>query len=541
MTSSPQTTTAAGAATVEQYDAIIIGAGLSGLCQLYHLRQLGLKVRIYEDGDGVGGTWYWNRYPGCRFDSESEAYGFSFSKELLQEWDWTEHFSPQPETERYLNYVADKFDLRRDIQLGSRVTGAVYDEHANRWEVVINGNQRARCQYLIAAVGILSARFTPPFEGANSFKGLSLHTGTWPKEPVPLAGKRVAVIGTGPTAVQLITEIAKDVAHLTVFQRTPNYCAPLRNAPVSPETQRRFKETYPEIHKRIRETPVGLMHDFDPRSALEVPREERLAFYEKLWAQPGFSKWLGNFHDIMTNPEANEDFAEFVRNKIRARVKDPVLAEKLVPKDHPFGAKRIPLESGYYEQFNRDNVLLVDVNETPIERVTPKGIKTTEKEHEFDVIVYATGFDAVSGALTRIDIRGEGGVSFKDRWAEGPRSYLGIQTAGFPNFFMAINSAFCNYTVCAEMIVEWITDCISYMRKNGFRRIVATPQAEEAWVEHAHELASRTLLSATRSWFMGTNIPGKKPALVLYANSAAIYRKECADVAAKNYEGFLLA
>jgi cation diffusion facilitator CzcD-associated flavoprotein CzcO len=283
------------------------------------------------------------------------------------------------------------------------------------------------------------------------------------------------------------------------------------------------------------------MHDFDPRSALEVPREERLAFYEKLWAQPGFSKWLGNFHDIMTKPEANEDFAEFVRNKIRARVKDSVLAEKLVPKDHPFGAKRIPLESGYYEQFNRDNVLLVDVNETPIERVTPKGIKTTEKEHEFDVIIYATGFDAVSGALTRIDIRGEGGVSFKDRWANGPRSYLGIQTAGFPNFFMAINSAFCNYTVCAEMIVEWITDCISYMRKNGFNRIAATSRAEEAWVEHAHELASRTLLSTTKSWFMGTNIPGKKPALVLYANSAANYRKECAEVAAKDYEGFVLA
>jgi len=255
MASSPQTRKTAGAAPVKQFDAIVIGAGLTGLYQLYRLRQLGLKVRVYEDGDGVGGTWYWNRYPGCRFDSESETYGFSFSKELLQEWDWKEHFSPQPETERYLNYVADKFDLRRDIQLESRATAAAYDEHANRWEVVINDNQRARCQYLIGAVGILSARFTPPFEGVDSFKGLSLHTGTWPKEPVPLASKRVAVIGTGPTAVLLITEIAKEVDHLTVFQRTPNYCAPLRNAPVSPETQRRFKETYPEIHKRIRTKP----------------------------------------------------------------------------------------------------------------------------------------------------------------------------------------------------------------------------------------------------------------------------------------------
>jgi cation diffusion facilitator CzcD-associated flavoprotein CzcO len=526
--------------SIKQFDAIIIGAGITGLYQLHRLQQLGLSVRLYEDGDGVGGTWYWNRYPGCRFDSESETYGYSFSKELLQEWDWKEHYSGQPENERYLNYVADKFNLRGNIQLNSRVTSAVYDEKASRWEVQINNGERARAQFLIGAVGILSAHFTPPFEGVDSFKGASYHTGRWPKEPVKFEGKRVAVIGTGPTAVQLITEIAKECGHLTVFQRTPNYCAPLRNGQVAPETQRRFKATYDEIHKRIRETPAGFMYDFDPRSALEVPREERLAVYEKLWAQPGFSKWLGNFRDIMTDREANEDFAEFVRNKIRSRVKDPVVAEKLVPKDHPFGSKRIPLESGYYEQFNRDNVLLVDVRETPIERITPKGIKTSDKEYEFDIIIYATGFDAVSGALTRIDIRGEGGRTFKDTWADGPRTYLGLQTAGFPNFFIATNSAFCNYPVCAETIVEWISDCIQYMREKGYARIKPTREAEEAWVAHAAELASQTLLSDAKSWFMGSNIPGKKRALLLYADSAPNYRAKCAEVAAKGYEGFVL-
>jgi cation diffusion facilitator CzcD-associated flavoprotein CzcO len=540
MGSSAQHEPTAETKSIKQFDAIIIGAGITGLYQLHRLQQLGLSVRLYEDGDGVGGTWYWNRYPGCRFDSESETYGYSFSKELLQEWDWKEHYSGQPENERYLNYVADKFDLRGNIQLNSRVTAAVYDEKASRWEVQINNGERARAQFLIGAVGILSAHFTPPFEGVDSFKGSSYHTGRWPKEPVKFGGKRVAVIGTGPTAVQLITEIAKECGHLTVFQRTPNYCAPLRNAQVAPETQRRFKATYDEIHKRIRETPAGFMYDFDPRSALEVPREERLAVYEKLWAQPGFSKWLGNFRDIMTDRDANEDFAEFVRNKIRARVKDPVVAERLVPKDHPFGSKRIPLESGYYEQFNRDNVLLIDVRETPIERITPKGIKTSDKEYEFDIIIYATGFDAVSGALTRIDIRGEGGRTFKDTWADGPRTYLGLQTAGFPNFFIATNSAFCNYPVCAETIVEWISDCIHYMREKGYARIAPTREAEEAWVAHAAELASHTLLSDAKSWFMGSNIPGKKRALLLYADSAPNYRAKCAEVAAKGYEGFVL-
>jgi cation diffusion facilitator CzcD-associated flavoprotein CzcO len=525
---------------VQNFDAIVIGAGVSGLYQLYRLRELGLSVRCLEDGSGVGGTWYWNRYPGCRFDSESETYGYTFSEELQQEWDWKEHYSGQPENERYLNFVADKFDLRRDIEFNSHVTSAVYGESTNRWDIQVENGKRYRAQFLVAAVGILSARYIPPFEGINSFKGESYHTSRWPKEKVDFTGKRVGVIGTGATAVQLIPIIAKEVAHLTVFQRTPNYCAPLRNSLVSEENQRRFKATYDEIRKKCHETPAGFPYDFDRRNALEVPREERLALYEELWALPGFKKWLGNFRDIMTDRRANEDFAEFVRNKIRARVKDPIVAEKLVPKDHPFGSKRIPLETEYYEAYNRDNVLLVDVREAPIERITPKGIKTSDGEYEFDVIIYATGFDAITGALTRLDLRGVGGQTIKDKWANGPRTYLGIQTAGFPNFFIASNTAFCNYTVCAEHVVEWITDCIRHIRENVYLRIAPSVEAEDAWVAHANELGRQTLLSDAKSWFVGDNIPGKAHAILLYANTAPAYRAKCAEVAAKGYEGFVL-
>ncbi|MBM4257759.1 MAG: NAD(P)/FAD-dependent oxidoreductase [Deltaproteobacteria bacterium] len=536
---SPTAPTAANG-TVEEFDVIVIGAGVSGLYQLYRLRELGLSVRLYDDAGGVGGTWYWNRYPGCRFDSESETYGYSWSKELLQEWDWKEHFSGQPENERYLNYVADKFNLRPNIQLNSRVTSAVFNEKTNRWAIQLESGQRARAQFLIAAVGVLTARYTPPFAGIESFKGESYHTSRWPKEKAHFAGKRVACIGTGATAVQLIPIVARECGHLTVFQRTANYCAPLRNGLVSEETQRQWKASYEKIHKKCRETATGFTHDFDPRKALEVSKDERLVQYERLWAQPGFSKWLANFRDIMTNKEANEDFAEFVRNKIRARVKDPVVAEKLVPKDHPFGAKRIPLETDYYEAYNRDNVMLVDIKETPIECITPTGIKTSDKEYEFDVIIYATGFDAFTGAMTQIDIRGLGGQTIKDKWADGPKTFLGLQIANFPNLFLAISTAFGNYPVAAEMIVEWITDCIRHVREKGYQRIAPTPEAEEAWVDHAAQLAEKSLFASGNSWFVGANIPGKKRVFLLYANTVPAYRKKCAEVAANGYEGCVL-
>jgi cation diffusion facilitator CzcD-associated flavoprotein CzcO len=543
MATSIQPTPMPTAGPVEQFDAIIIGAGISGLYQLIRLRELGLTVRVYEAGSGVGGTWYWNRYPGARFDSESYSYGYSFSKELLQEWDWKEHFSGQPENERYLNYVADKFELRRDIRFNVTVDAAVYDETENYWEVRLDDRTRARARLLITAVGILSAQNIPGFAGIESFKGESFHTARWPKERVDFTGKRVGVIGTGATAVQLITEIAKEVGHLTVFQRTANFCAPLRNGPIDPETQAKIKASYPEIFKRTRETFAGFIHDFDPRSVFDVSPEERQARFEELWAQPGFSKWLGNFRDVMSDRKANELFAEFVRNKIRERVKDPIVAERLCPKSHPFGTKRVPLESGYYEQFNRPNVLLVDLHESPIERITPKGIKTSDAEYELDVIIYATGFDAVTGPLTRIDIRGEGGLSLKDKWADGPRTYLGIQSAGFPNLFTLVGphngATFCNIPRCIEQNVEWVTDCIRYLREKGFTRIAASPEAEEAWTDHVNELAVGTLLSEVDSWFFGANIPGKKRTVLMYFGGVPAYRKKVDEVAAKGYEGFV--
>ncbi|MGE0822738.1 MAG: flavin-containing monooxygenase [Candidatus Binatia bacterium] len=544
MAQSFQSTSAASAKPIEQFDAIIIGAGISGLYQLYRLRELGLSVRVYEAGSGVGGTWYWNRYPGARFDSESYSYGYSFSEELLQEWDWKEHFSGQPENERYLNYVADKFDLRRDMQFNARVKSASYDERENRWQIQTEDGHRAQAQFLITAIGVLSAPQMPQIEGLESYTGEWCHTGLWPKNPINFAGKRVGVIGTGATAVQLITEIAKEVGHLTVFQRTANYCAPLHNRPIDPETQKAIKASYPDIFKKCRETFASSLHQFDPRSALEVSPEERHAFYEQIWAEPGFRKWLGNFQDIMTNKEANETFAEFVRNKIRERVKNPVVAEKLVPKDHPFGSKRVPLESGYYEVYNQDNVELVDLRETPIERITPTGIKTSDKEYEFDIIIFATGFDAVTGAFNRIDIRGVGGQALKDKWAEGPRTYLGIQTVGFPNLFTLVGphngATFCNIPRCSEQNVEWVTKCIRYMREHNRKRIEATPDAEAVWTAHVGDTIANSLLLEANSWFMGANTPGKKRAFLMYAGGSPAYRQKCEEVAAKGYEGFVL-
>ena len=540
---SPQQSPAAGTGQVEEvehFDAIIIGAGVTGLYQLYRLRQLGFSVRVYEDGSGVGGTWYWNRYPGCRFDSESYTYGYSFSEELLQEWDWKEHFSGQPENERYLNYVADKFDLRRDIQFNAFVSSAVYDERENRWQVQTEDGRRAEAQFLITAVGILSARYLPDFAGIDSFKGDWCHTARWPKEGMDLAGKRVGVIGTGATAVQLIPEIAKEVSHLTVFQRTANYCTPLWNGPIDPDWQREIKASYPEIFKKCSETPASFMHQFDPRSALEVSAEERLAQHERLWIEPGFKKWLANFRDIMVPGEANEEYAEFVRNKIRERVNDPVVAEMLVPKDHPFGSKRIPCESGYYEVYNQDNVLLVDVREAPIERITPKGVKTSDAEYELDVIIFATGYDVVTGSLTRMDIRGEGGQTIKDKFAEGLRTYMGIQSAGFPNLFTVNASGSGNYTRGAESIVEWVSECISYMREKDYARIAATPQAEEAWTEYVTKVSADSLRMKANSSFVGANIPGKARFNLFSPDSAPVYRAKRAQVAANGYEGFLL-
>ena len=538
-----QRTPATGTRTseeVDQFDAIVIGAGITGLYALYRLREQGLSVRIFEEGGGVGGTWYWNRYPGCRFDSESYTYGYSFSEELLQEWDWKEHYSGQPENERYLNYVADKFDLRPHIRLNSRVVSAVFDENDDRWLVRLEDGHRARSRFLITSVGILSAGYTPDFEGIDSFGGPWCHTSRWPKEGMDLAGKRVGVIGTGATGVQLITEIAKEVAHLTVFQRTANFCAPLRNGPIGAEAQREIKASYPEIFEKCMATPGSFMHQFDPRSAMEVSQEERLEQYERLWAEPGFKKWLSNFYDVMMPGEANEDYAEFFRNKIRERVHDPVVAEMLVPKNHMFGSKRLPCESGYYEVYNQDNVLLVDVRQAPIERITPTGLKTSDAEYELDAIIFATGFDAVTGSLNRLDIRGIGGESLKEKFAGGPRTYMGISSSGFPNLFTINAASVGNFVRAAEPLVDWVSEAICYVRNNEMTRISATPQAEEEWVQHVAEGGAKILRSQADSWFVGANIPGKARVLLTSPDSAPVMRAKRAEVAANGYEGFLL-
>ena len=524
----------------ERFDAIIIGAGVTGLYSLYRLRELGLSVRVFDDGGGVGGTWYWNRYPGARFDSESYTYGYSFSEELLREWDWEECYSGQPQNERYLNYVADKFDLRREIRFNSRVVSASFDEDEDRWQVELEDGHRSRAQFLITAVGLLSAHYVPDFPGLESFRGDWCHTGRWPKEGMNLAGKRVGVIGTGATGVQLIPEIAKEVGHLTVFQRTANYCAPLRNGLIDDEMQREIKASYPEIFRKCMETAGSFIHDFDPRSAMEVSPEERLEQYERLWAEPGFKKWLSNFYDVLMPGEANEDYAKFVRGKIRERVKDPEVAEKLVPKDHPFGSKRIPCESGYYEVYNQRNVLLVDVREAPIDCITPKGVKTSEAEYELDVIIFATGFDAVTGSLNRMDIHGEGGQTLKDKFADGPRTYMGISSAGFPNLFTINAASVGNFVRAAEPLVEWVSDCIGYVRENQIKRIAATVEAEEEWTRHVADGGAKLLRTKANSWFVGANIPGKARVLLTGPDSAPAMRAKRAEVAANGYEGFLL-
>jgi cation diffusion facilitator CzcD-associated flavoprotein CzcO len=528
------------------YDAIVIGAGIAGMYQLHRLRGLGLRVRVLEAGDGVGGTWYWNRYPGARFDSESWTYGYSFSEEILREWEWSEHFAPQPETLRYCNFVADKLDLRRDIELGCRVAAAVYDEAADEWAVESTDGRRMRARLLITAIGPLSAPTMPTIPGVESFRGEAHHTGRWPHEPVSFASKRVAVIGTGATAVQAITEIAKTVGHLTVFQRTPNWCAPLHNRPIDASTQARIKATYPETFAICRESFGCFIHQADPRNALEVSPEEREAFYEKLYREPGFGIWMGNFRDILIDRDANATITEFMRGKIRARVKDPAVAEKLIPTNHGFGTRRVPLESGYYEVYNQPNVRLVDIRETPIERITPAGIRTTAEEHAVDMIIYATGFDAITGAFDRIDIRGRGGRRLKEEWAAGPRTFLGLQVEGFPNLFTLVGphnaATFCNIPRCIEQNVEWVTALIAHMRARGHVRVEPTAEAEREWTQHVLDTGRRMLFTQVDSWMTGinSNVAGKdKRTFIVYAGGAPKYRERCDDVAARGYAGFV--
>ena len=528
------------------FDVLIVGAGMSGMYQLYRMRELGLRVRVFEAGTDVGGTWYWNRYPGARFDSESYSYGYSFSPELLQEWEWSEHFAGQPETLRYLNHVADKFDLRRDIQFRSRVTAANYQEDARNWAITLEDGSRFHAHFLITAIGPLSTPTLPRIEGRESFAGQAFHTARWPKQPVDLAGKRVAVIGTGATGVQTIQTIASQVGHLTVFQRTPNWCAPLHNGKIDADTQKKIKAGYGEMFARCQETFACFIHTPDPRSAFEVTDEERQAFYEKLYAQRGFGIWQGNFRDILTDRKANATISDFVARKIRERVRDPRVAEKLIPKNHGFGTRRLPLETFYYEAYNRDNVELVDIMETPIEKITPNGIKTSDKKYPFDIIIFATGFDAITGAFDRIDLCGAGGVRLKDKWKHGPETYLGLMIDGFPNLMMLMgpHTALGNIPRSIEYSVDWVTSLIRFARAKGLTRLEATTAGAASWTDHVKALGVGLLSNEVDSWMTGINrnVEGKQTRIVArYSGSAPAYRARCDEVAAKGYDELKLA
>ena len=527
------------------FDTIVIGAGISGLYQLYRLREIGQRVRVFEAGTGVGGTWYWNRYPGCRFDSESYSYGYSFSQELLDEWDWTEHFAPQPETERYLNHVADRFDLRRDIQLRSRVKAAVWDEGALAWEVTLEDGRRYRSRYLVTAVGPLSAPTLPRLPGVEDFQGEAYHTGLWPKHPVTFAGKRVGVIGTGATGVQAISEIAKTADHLTVFQRRPNWCTPLHNRPITGAEMDEIRAGYPALFQRCRETAACFLHNTDPRGTFEVTPEERAAFWEQLYALPGFAIWMGNFRDVLIDREANALFSAFVADKIRARVKDPRVAELLIPRDHGFGTRRVPQETHYYEVYNQPNVELVSILATPIERITPTGLRTSDREFELDMIVYATGFDAITGSLDRIDIRGQGGLTLRDRWKRGLETFMGVMIDGFPNLFMVMgpHTALGNIPRSIEYNVEWIRDLLGHLDRRGLRVADARPEAVDDWTAFVKKKGEGLLANEVDSWMTGVNqnVEGKQVRIIArYSGTAPEYREWCDRVAAGGYRELVL-
>ncbi|MBE7197385.1 MAG: NAD(P)/FAD-dependent oxidoreductase [Parafilimonas terrae] len=527
------------------YDAIVIGAGFSGLYQLHRLRDdLGLSVLVLEAGADVGGTWYWNRYPGARCDSESYYYSYSFSDALQQEWNWTERYPEHAEIRRYLGHVADRLDLRRDIRFDTRVRAATYDDAANTWRVETEDGERFAARFLITAVGCLSSANVPEIPGLESFQGEWYHTGRWPHERVDFTGKRVGLVGTGSTGIQATPVIAEQAAHLTVFQRTANYSVPARNGPVSPEAWQAIKADYAAIRAKSRASMNGHPFDFTEEGALSVSEEERLRRYEAAWEAGGL-RFRAVFGDLLRDEAANATASDFIRAKIRSIVKDPETAERLVPKDHPFAAKRPPIDTNYFETYNRDNVSLVDVKATPIEAITPTGLRTTDAEYPLDVIVFATGFDALTGPLLALDIRGSGGRSLREDWAAGPHTYLGLQTPGYPNLFTITGpgspSVLTNMPTAIEQHVDWITDCIRYMREHDLQAIEAKPDAAEAWVAHVNEAAHQTLLpKANSSWYLGANIPGKPRVFMPYAGGLARYAETCAAVARDHYEGFAL-
>lgn len=528
------------------YDALVIGAGFSGMYQLYSLREkLKLKVKVLEAGDGVGGTWYWNRYPGARCDSESHVYWYTFSEALMKEWEWSERYPGQAEILRYMNFVADKLDLRKDIAFNTRVSSARYDDAANVWHVGTEQGERLTAKFLITAVGCLSTANVPKFPGLETFKGDWYHTGQWPHEGVDFTGKRVGMIGTGSTGIQAAPVIAAQAKHLTVFQRTANYSVPARNAPLTPDFKQYVKQHTRDIRAATHETLNGMAFKIEDRKAVETPPEEREKIYEAAWERGGL-QFRASFQDMLVSKEANDTAADFVKRKIRSIVKDPATAALLSDIDHPYAAKRPPIDTDYFETYNRDNVTLVDVKSKPIVAINENGIVTEGGEYPVDIIVFATGFDAMTGPLQRLNIVGRDGLALNDVWHAGPRNYLGLQVAGFPNLFTITGpgspSVLCNMPVAIEQHVDWITRCIDHMRAKGLKTIEAKPESVDRWVEEVNELAHKTLLpQAKHSWYLGANIPGKPRVFMPYAGGMVRYRETCETVAANNYEGFALA
>jgi len=540
----PEKSLPASSPSVTMHDAIIIGAGAGGVSALYRLRELGLNCRLFESGSGPGGAWYWNRYPGARFDSESYSYGFFFSPELFDEWDWREHFSGQPETEKYFNYVIDRFDLRKDMQFSARVTAARFDQRANVWEITLEDGTRHRARWVVAAIGPLTTPQLPRIAGIETFAGEAYHTARWPKHAVSFEGKRVGVVGTGASGVQTIQEVAKTAKHLTVFQRTANYTVPLMNGPVTPDEQKQIKASYEDLKKRVNSTYAWFLHTPDQRSTFDVTPEEREAFFEKGYHARGMALWQGNFRDVLTDRRANQLISEFVHRKIRERVKDPATAEKLTPRDHGFGTRRVPHETNYYEVYNQPNVTLVDLKATPFKRITPTGVETTDAFHELDMLIYATGFDAVTGAFEAMDIVGVDGLKLSDKWRDGPTTYLGLMTTGFPNFFMSAGplSAQGNIPRTCEYNAVWVAELVRHMNAHGLTYIEPKPEVEEEWTEHAREVQSRLLTSEIDSWFTGvnTNRDGRtERRVVQYRGGAFIYRERSEAAIANGFPEFI--
>ena len=527
------------------YDVVVVGAGFAGMYMLHRLRGLGLSARVYEQGGDVGGTWYWNRYPGARCDVESMQYSYSWSDELQQDWDWSERYAPQPEILKYAGHVADRFDLRKDIQFDTRVVSSVFDERDNRWTVTLGDGARARAQFVVLATGCLSNARMPDLPGLADFKGQVYHTGHWPHETVDFTGLKVGVVGTGSSAIQSIPVIAEQADHLTVFQRTANFSVPARNAALTLEERKAFRDNYPEIRRRAREEMKnGIVQEVPDRGAHDDADEVRHAKYADRWTRGGLT-FMGAYNNLALDKAANDTAADFIRARIAEIVKDPATAKLLQPDSHPVGSKRICVDTDYYATFNRDNVSLVDLKTNPIDTITAMGLRSGGRDHPLDALVLATGFDAMTGSVAKIDIRGRDGVTLNDKWSAGPRTYLGLMSAGFPNLFLITGpgspSVLSNMIVAIEQHVDWLSDLLAVMRDQRIATIDADVGAEDAWVAHVNEVAQGTLYPTANSWYMGANVPGKPRIFMPYIGGVHVYGQKLKDVAAKGYEGFVMA